>query len=48
MTDQHQEARQTVSRAKSSEEFHAADDQAPDGRLVTEHGHYRFVPLVTD
>ncbi|WP_122260905.1 YihY/virulence factor BrkB family protein [Ornithinimicrobium cerasi] len=31
MTDQHQEARQTVSRAKSSEEFHAADDQAPDG-----------------
>ena len=24
------------------------DDEAPDGRRVTEHGHYRFVPLVTD
>jgi protein-L-isoaspartate(D-aspartate) O-methyltransferase len=24
------------------------DAGAPDGRRVTEHGHYRFVPLVTD
>jgi protein-L-isoaspartate(D-aspartate) O-methyltransferase len=24
------------------------DDEAPDGRRITEHGHYRFVPLVTD
>jgi protein-L-isoaspartate(D-aspartate) O-methyltransferase len=24
------------------------DPDAPDGRRVTEHGHYRFVPLVTD
>jgi protein-L-isoaspartate(D-aspartate) O-methyltransferase len=24
------------------------DPAAPDGRRVTEHGHYRFVPLVTD
>ena len=24
------------------------DPGAPDGRRVTEHGHYRFVPLVTD
>jgi protein-L-isoaspartate(D-aspartate) O-methyltransferase len=22
------------------------DDAAPDGRRVTEHGHYRFVPLI--
>ena len=22
------------------------DEQAPDGRRVTEHGHYRFVPLI--
>jgi hypothetical protein len=25
-----------------------ADPDVPDGRRVTEHGHYRFVPLVTD
>ena len=24
------------------------DDSAPDGLLLSEHGHYRFVPLVTD
>ena len=24
------------------------DASAPDGRSVTEHGHYRFVPLITD
>ena len=24
------------------------DDTAPDGRRLSEHGHYRFVPLVTD
>ena len=24
------------------------DAGAPDGRRVTEHGHYRFVPLITD
>ncbi len=24
------------------------DDEVPDGRRITEHGHYRFVPLVTD
>ena len=26
----------------------SATPSAPDGRRVTEHGHYRFVPLVTD
>ena len=24
------------------------DDDAPDGRTVTTHGYYRFVPLLTD
>jgi protein-L-isoaspartate(D-aspartate) O-methyltransferase len=24
------------------------DDSAPDGLVLSEHGHYRFVPLVTD
>jgi protein-L-isoaspartate(D-aspartate) O-methyltransferase len=24
------------------------DDTAPDGRRLSEHGHYRFVPLITD